>query len=254
MKKLFILLLAICLAALPALAAPAPVVSDAAGVLDTGLVDGIQTLNKETEQKLDIRLRILTRHFLGGAQASAFAEETRQLSENPDQTILLVMVIGEERYALSMGKAPEELLGRDAVNNLLASAFRVPYLARDYDGALKAFMAGLVTRMQSASGETLDTTGLFAQARPEPQPLPKQDPLDSFFREWDKSADDARRYEEETGDPGRGGLSVWQIALIGFILYKLFGTSRRTGKRRGCGPLGWIFGAWGISKFFGFRK
>lgn len=252
MKKLLTLLLAVFLAVAPALASDLPAVSDTAGVLDPGLISGIQALSRETQRALDIRLRVITRDFLGGAQAPAFAEETRLISDDPEQTILLVMVIGEERYALSMGSVPQALLGQDAVNNLLASTFRGPYLNRDYDSALKSMMGGLVARMQNASGKRLDSSGLFTSAQPEPTQA--IDPMDSFFRQRERSADNARRYEEDAQDAGRSRLSLWQIALIGFILYKLFGKNRTTGKKRGCGPLGWIFGTWGVSKFFGWRK
>ena len=259
MKKTLILLLALLLVAAPALAASSSVVNDAAGVLDPGLISGIQKLNEETQRKLDIRLQVITRHFLGGAQAASFAEETRQnQSESPENTILLVMVIGEERYAISMGEVPQALLGLDAVNNLLASTFRAPYLNRDYDGALRALISGLVVRMESASGQRLSSKELFDSTPSDPSMVPDPtrapNPLDSFFREWERSSDNAKQYEQNTRDRGRSRLSLWQIALIGFILFKLFGRDRTTGRKRGCGPLGWIFGTWGISKFFGWRK
>ena len=80
---------------------------------------------------------------------------------------------------------------------------------------------------------------------------------DGFFREREHEIDRAYRYYEEdtrVAKKADNNLSLWQIALIGFVLYKIFGRDSRTGKKRGCGPLGWIFGTWGFSKFFGWRK
>lgn len=256
MKKTLSLLLAALLLAAPfaALAEDDPAVSDTAGVLDDALAADIQSLDRQISSHLNLRLRVITKHFLGGAQASAFAEEARQSSGDPDNTILLVMVIGEERYAASIGESARKAISPDTMNNLLASAFRQPFLNRDYNGALSALTAQVAGQLQKASPEAFDT-GAF---KPEATKAPAftRSPLDGFFREPDRDLDNARRYQEEVEDvqEGRGGLSMWQIALIGFILFKLFGGNRRTGKKSGCGPLGWILGAWGISKFFGFRK
>jgi|LSQX01.2.fsa_nt_gb uncharacterized membrane protein YgcG len=231
-----------------------PVVSDTANVLDASLIEGIADINRQTERELAISYRVITKHFLGGAQAISYARETRESYANPDQIILLVMVIGEERYAVSIGSAAQALISQDAMDSLLASAFRLLFLNRDYSGALAAFTAQLAGQMQNASGKVIDASMLYAGAALVPSP--SADPLDGFFREPAQSMDHARRYQEETEEAQRGdrGLSIWQIALIGFVLFKIFGRNRRTGQKRGCGPLGWIFGTWGISKFFGWRK
>lgn len=255
-KKFWIFLLAAFLLAGTAWAQSAPslVVSDTANVLDASLIEGITNINRQAERELNISYRVITKHFLGGAQATSYARETRESYPNADQVILLVMVIGEERYAASLGSAAQALISQDAVDNLLASAFRLPFLNRDYSGALAAFTSQLAGQMQNSSGKAIDTSGLYAGTAL--TPTAAVDPLDGFFREPAQSMDHARRYQEETEEAQRGdrGLSIWQIALIGFVLYRIFGRNRRTGLKRGCGPLGWIFGTWGVSKFFGWRK
>lgn len=254
-RLLALLLAAFLLAGIfSAQAASALVVSDAANVLDPSLIEGIVDLNRQTEDKLDLSLKVITKHFLGGAQAASFARESLESYPDPDQIILLVMVIGEERYAVSLGREAQALISQDTVDNLLASAFRAPFLDRDYSGALAAFMAQLAGQLQRASGQTLRTKSLYSSAALSPAVTPN--PIEGFFRQPAQSLDNAQRYQAETEEAQRGdkGLSLWQIALIGFILFRLFGRDRRTGRKRGCGPLGWIFGTWGVSKFFGWRK
>ena len=49
------------------------------------------------------------------------------------------------------------------------------------------------------------------------------------------------------------GLSWGSIIVIGLVLSMVFG-KKDTRRGCGCGPLGWIFGVFGLSKFFGWRK
>ncbi len=256
MKKFLSLLVAALLlaGAVAALAEDQLVVHDTAGVLDSAITQRVIELNEETKSSLGIQLRVITKHFLGGSQAAAYANEARMAYEDADDIILLVMVIGEERYAISIGPEAALLISQESASNILASAFRQPFLNRDYQGALDAFLSQLAGQMQISSGKAFDRVDPASSVIK--LPTITKDPLDGFFRERELDIDKARRYEEDIRDAkdGRNRLSMWQIILIGFILYKIFGRNRHTGKKRGCGPLGWIFGTWGLSKFFGFRK
>lgn len=256
MKRIFSLLVAglFMVAAFSVWAEASPVVNDSAGILDGTSVERVASLDRQLQEALDVRLRVITKHFLGGAQAAAYAQEAREGYPEADKLILLAMIVGEERYAVSIGQSAQALISQDTASNILASAFRQPYLNRDYDLALDGFLRQLTSQLENASGKTIG--GAAANEDVIRLPSTTSDPLDGFFRERERAIDNARRYEEESQDAqkGRSGLSLWQIALIGFVLYKIFGKNPRSGRKRGCGPLGWIFGTWGLSKFFGFRK
>lgn len=256
MKKGIVLIVTAFLLALSlfALAEDLPVVNDAASVLDTTTIQDIQQLNQQMEKALDVSLRVETKDFLGGEQPAQYARALREGSDKADKTILLVMVIGEERYAVSIGSAAQAMLRQDAAENQLASSFRQAFLNREYSGAVNSVLTQWAAHMQKSSGNSFDA-GRYET--PVVKPTSRiTNPLDSFFREWDKSEQSARQYQEEAHDAKeyKGGPSFWQIVIIGFVLYKIFGRNKYTDKRRGCGPLGWIFGTWGLSKFFGFRK
>lgn len=257
-------LLLVVLVQTPAQGADA-VVHDTAGVLDAGVIADVTRLSGETQAKANVSLRIITKHFLGGAEPLAYAQDQLKGYPDSEQVLLLVMVIGEERYAAAIGEKARDVLGAEAVDSLLANSFRQPFLQRDYSRALADFAVRAAGQLQSVTGSRIGTDGLFTgyvdkAVRPAPttslvSPTWVEDLLNSAFREPDTNKSNAERYETQAKaakEEDRGGLSLFQIALIGFVLYKIFG--RRKDGRRGCGPLGWIFGTWGASKFFGWRR
>lgn len=175
------------------------------------------------------------------------------------------MVIGEERYALALGSKAATMVDANRAEKLLNDVFREPFLkARDYDRALAAFLVGLAMRLETDNNITLhldpvllSMAGMSEEvlAKATAAPAEESSWLDSIFGNAFEMEDHARRYEAdvyEAARPERGRLSLFQIALIGFILYKIFGKKRKG--RGGCGPLSWIFGTWGLAKFFGWRK
>lgn len=240
------------------------VVLDTAGVLDANVITDLTRLSGEIRNKTDVSLRVITKHFLGGAEPLTYAQEQLRGYQDSEKVLLLVMVIGEERYAVAMGEKARDVLSAEAVENILATAFRQPFLKRDYSRALADFSVRAAGQLQSASGSRISTDGLFAaytSQAPSPVGTPvistnwTQDLIESIFSEPAANKNNAERYAAQAKaakEEDRGGLSLFQVALIGFVLYKIFG-KRRDG-RRGCGPLGWIFGTWGVSKFFGWRR
>jgi uncharacterized membrane protein YgcG len=272
MKRIWLSCLVVLLALLLLLQGAAQsaelVVYDTAGVLDADVIADLTRLNGETREKANVSLRVITKHFLGGDQPLAYAQDQLRGYQDSEEVLLLVMVIGEERYAVAMGEKAQEILGAEAVDTLLANSFRQPFLNRDYSRALADFSIRVARQLQSATGSRISTEGLFmayVNQTPGPVRTPAPTPvnsstlvenlLDSFFSKPDTNKSNAKLYEAQAKaakQEDRGGLSFFQIALIGFVLYKIFG-GRKDG-RKGCGPLGWIFGTWGVSKFFGWRR
>lgn len=268
----------LCAAALLFMAAPGlaagEAVDDLAEVISPRLAEGINWYSAQMEEFLSVPVRVITRHFLGGKNIRAFADETLA-TLGDERLLLLVMAIGEERYEVAIGSGTRELLSPEKAESLLSAYFREPFLTeRNYDKAVAAFLLETGAYLQSRAGVSLPESADLeayagrAAARTLPpeatpgEPADNEVPgdhtswLDGILEDAQRSRDSAEQYAEDVQDAQRGGsrgLSLFQIALIGFVLYKIFG-KKRDGRKSGCGPLGWIFGTWGVSRIFRFRK
>jgi|LSQX01.2.fsa_nt_gb hypothetical protein len=242
-------------------------VDDLAEVLHPDLVKEISDFSGLLKQTYNMPVYIITKDFLGGKDVYAFARDTlaNQAASGRPEVLVLALIIGEERYAAAMAESQQDALSLDKVEGILNDTFRTPYLKdRDYNRALAAFLLELADTLEARTGRSLPPQNLlrgFAGLTPVslPSATAKPNPgtswLDSIFEDSQRAEETATRYEEDAqaARENKGkGISLFQIALIGFILYKIFGKKRNG--RKGCGPLGWIFGTWGLSRFFGWRK
>lgn len=258
-----ILLIALLLPLLSSAQRVSPV-QDSAAVLSTETLDDLRTLSQRSRKETDITLALETRHFLGGADVNSYARRLLAELEDPDDSLLMLMVIGEESYALAAGSKAARLLSAEARETLLSTAFRAPFLSRDYDKAAAELFTGLARRLASASDQTVKSDDLFGRqdvATPAPTAAPQARPT---YKVIDLTGPNSilgdrvqpprspvPQYDQERENKG---MSIGSIVLIGLVLSMLFG--KKDGRRRGCGcgPLGWIFGVFGFSKLFGWRK
>ena len=244
MRKIaaLILALALCLTLVSAADAateypprPSGSVSDLAGVLGEQTIQDLETLNDRLSDGGSGKLFVLTRHFLGGANVQQYADKVFEVWSLDDNDALLLMVIGEESYALSLGSAAKKAIPGDIQTSLLASHFRSAYLNRGYDEAL----ADLAVNLAKAFGGTPYTSGLFGQAaiQSTPQPQSSSDWWYGMFARDDydaRESDDeiywedwqTQRYYEETS-------INWRSVIIwGLVIYFLFFRRRRRRGRR----------------------
>lgn len=248
-----------------------PAIFDQAAVLDPALVVQADELAQLLRQHTGYSYLVLTKHFLGGQDVHLYARQMLEqtVGEQMDNTLLLVMVIGEDSYAAALGENLQHKLGQDLVYSLLSSHFDRAYVQdRAYDQALASFLLSLSERFQGSDKHRLPANTLlqsFAQTRAisREEPASTKQPelsldsiLESVFPDYSRREEDAQFYQEDALEAGRDdegrGLSLFQIAIIGFLLYKFFG--KKKPGRQGCGPLAWIFGTWGVSKFFRWRR
>jgi len=246
MKKFAALLLAIllCLSlAVPALAAteypprPSGTVADLAGVLGDQAIKDLETLSERMEAASGGQLFVLTRHFLGGADAQQYADKVFEVWDLNVQDALLLMVIGEESFALSLGQSARTALPKETQTSLLG-AFRTAYLNRNYDQALADLALSLGQAMAKSSGTTLDASGLFGVAaiQSTPQPQTASDwwygmfAQDDYDARWDHDEtywndwQDEWRYEETSIN--------WRSVIIwALVIYFLFFRRKRKNKR-----------------------
>ncbi len=264
------LLAAVCAAAFsPAREARAQAAQDSAAVLSETAERDLAELSSRLDKAAGVGLALVTKHFLGGAEAFEQAQKLLSQREGADGTLLVLMVIGEEKYAWAAGSAVQALLDAETVQTLLSRHFRGPYRDRDYDRAVGAFFSAAAAEIGNANGTPVETGGLFGVAAVTPSPAPTAAPsagtLKIFDPDWlneflvKPGAGQTAARDGESGSEGseeETGMSIGSVIVLGLVLYFLFGRKgrRAVGSGCGCGPLGWIFGAFGLTKLFRLRK
>ncbi len=256
---LLVTLLLVILLVMPAHGQKETLLRDSTAVLSAQTVEALRELNQELQDKTGYRLAVDLRHFLGGIEADAYARQLLEQEETPSKTLLLLAVVGEERYAAAMGKDIQRALGEEAVNSLLSMRFRGPFQDRDYDGAVLTFAREAARQLALHAGTSLRAAPVEVQPTSAPTPAPTREytsiklpDLNSVLREPLRPTEDPAPGRERT-DREERGMSIGSIIVMGLVLSALFGGKK--GRRGcGCGPLGWILGVFGVSKMFGWRK
>ena len=203
------------------------IVSDWAGVIGGQTAQELDTLSARLSDKTGGRLYVAARHFLGGAEARAYAAGLFDAWALGEQDALLLLVIGEEAYALQLGDQARRLIPAEGQTALLGAYLRGPFQARDYDGALAAFAPAYAQALARAAGESVDVSGLFGAeeakaARPTAAPSASALWQSMFGQDVSDPSDwqEAQRQEER-----RTG---WRTLLIwGLVIYFLFLRRRR---------------------------
>lgn len=242
-----------------------PYVDDQAEVLPLQLTEDITAYSARMAQGPGVPFYLVTKHFLGGRNVQQYAQQALE-ALGDGRAVLLVVVIGEENYALAIGEQSRQLLSDERAESMLDRAFRQPFLVeRDYSKAIAAFLLDLSAYLQSRTEEGIREEGSLPvwagraqRATPQETAHPTSGPswLDGILEDRGRREVEAQEYAQDVQEAQEGsdrGLSLFQIALIGFILFKIFGRDK-TGRGKGCGPLGWIFGTWGVSKIFRWRR
>ena len=208
---------------------------DQASVLSEQISKELDTLNERTEKAFGGHIYVYACHFLGGMSVKEYANGLFDRWQLGDNDALLLMVIGEESYALASGQGVQKALSGENGDVLLGTYFRTKYLARSYNEALNTLLPEMASKMAAQLGADLDTSGLFGTSVVEPTKAPTtsfnwSDFVSSAFTdssETDKQNDGIDKEEKSTG------FSLKKVLLIAVILYFLFG--RRKPKRRGGG-------------------
>lgn len=258
----YILALVFALAAVPALALSSinsqRVVYDDASVLSESLEADIKALNEKAED-MDVRFAVVTRHFLGGADAQAYCD--RLHSEYPDNgdLVLLLLVIGEERYAVTAGEQVLKAVSLEQVNTLLSGKLRSTYLEeRDYDGAVGQFFLAMAEQVARAKNVTLRTSGLFGTEKQAAADEEKNTIFDNWNGQWwsgffaenvdessysENSTTEYEYYYEEDDE----GFSVGKMIFIVIVLMWIVRRRAKNGKS-GLGLMGWMVAKRGIDE------
>ncbi|MBQ6803319.1 MAG: TPM domain-containing protein [Clostridia bacterium] len=232
--RILLIALACCLFFLPAAAESQypqaqGAVTDLAGVLGVATADDTALLSQRLKDAVDGEIYVVTRHFLGGAEPLEYGQYLFDAWELGEMDCLLLMVIGEEEYALILGNEAGKRLPLESQMTLLANSFRVEYLNREYDEAVGKFLPALSGQLARAAGEKIDVSGLFGKMTAEitPRPSAWNDLWNGMFAQVEE--EEESNWEEEMAQEETK--TNWRTVIIwGLVIYFLF--IRKKKKRR----------------------
>jgi len=215
--------------------------TDAAAVLAHTTLEDLRKLDDRLDDADALRLKIVTVDFLDGSDADDYAETLFQRWKLDDDDMLLLLAVGEDKYALTAGKDVNRLLSASVQSKLLVTHFEDAFLQQEYDAAISAFAPALVTEINKVCGTSVSTSGLFGRA------------ATSLFDNWaSKLASGAEAVENAadsflTHEDKDTGFSLVKVVLTVLLLMVVFGSRK---KKHGIpfGKLLAVFGLWKLWK------
>lgn len=206
-------------------------VTDLAGVLAEQTEKDFAALSEELENQTGYRLYLVTRHFLGGKEVSAYGRELFDAWNLKSTDALLLMVIGEESYTLTCGDKVSRALPAEILTALMGDHFRPGYLQRDYDRAAGNTALALGDALARAEGEKLNTKGLFGSA-PAQKSNDWGQEISHFWQDLfgEEEEEEARREQEAQQEETKSNFRT--LLTWGLVIYFLFIRKRIKKKRR----------------------
>lgn len=193
--------------------------TDAAAVLSHTTLEDLRKLDSLLDKADAPRLRIATVDFLDGENIDHYADELFEHWSLDDDEILLLMAVGEDKYAFATGEDVPRLLPASTVSKLLTASFEEPFMNQQYDQAIAAFVPVLVREINKVCGESVSTDGLFGRTTL------------GLFDNWALSLHEKNDADDEgesilTREDDRTGFSLLKVALIVLVLLIVFGSFR----------------------------
>ena len=265
MKRFLSLLVAmlVLFACLPACAAPRYPerqggTTDAAAVLSQSTLRDLATYAQRLKDETDIDLFVVTVDFLDGETLSSYGEGLFTQWKLDDDSLLLLLAVGEDKFATFSGKDVTRRLSRQVQDKLLSTSLEGPFLRQAYDEAIANFIPALTQEINKAFDADVSVGGLFGQAGSES--LSVEEWADEWARRWD-AVHDEEPAPDSVGDrvtreDKSTGFSLGKVLLTVFLLMVIFGNFSdrrgRHGRRRGCGcaPFSSILAALGLWKLW----
>ncbi|MBQ7848439.1 MAG: TPM domain-containing protein [Clostridia bacterium] len=225
-KRIASLLLLLCLTlgcacAEPRYPARTGETTDTAAVLSHTTLEDLRTLDSRLDKADALRLRLATVDFLDGAHADDYAEALFERWLLDDDEILLLMAVGEDRYAFATGEDVDRLLASATITKLLAGSFEEPFMNQQYDQAVADFVPALVREINKVCGTSVNTNGLFGRSST------------GLFNNWASSLRQSSSGSETsllTREDDRTGFSMLKVVLIIAVLLIVFGRFRKSSK------------------------
>ena len=214
------------------------IVTDMAdGVLSEDAVKELKELAEKMEAAVDGRVYVLTRHFLGGASPQSYADQVFKAWSLKENDALILMVVGEEAYAVAMGDLAKNSMTKESVDMLMANHFRAAFLNREYSRAAVEAAQTLAQALVKAQGGT--ASALLGQEEMQ-QPQSIQDSWDTIWEKAKQSQENMyaqNDYQDESKDLNQiweqeEHKTNWRTIIIWIlVIYFLFFRKKRRGRR-----------------------
>ena len=263
--SLLVAMLVLC-ACLPACAAPRYPerqggTTDAAAVLSQPTLRDLSTYAQRLKDETDIDLFVVTVDFLDGETLSSYGEGLFAQWKLDDDSLMLLLAVGEDKFATFSGKDVTRRLSRQVQDKLLSTSLEGPFLRQAYDEAVASFIPALTQKINKSFDADISVAGLFGQA--EAETLSVEEWADEWARRWNSAHDGEDSAPDNMGsrvtrEDKRTGFSLGKVLLTVFLLMVIFGNFSdrrgRYGRRRGCGcgcaPFSSILAALGLWKLW----
>lgn len=247
MKRIFrvlplvclLLCLCVCAAAEPRYPHHGGETTDAAGVLAHTTLEDLRTLDSRLDKADALRLKIVTVDFLDGSDVDDYAAVLFERWKLDDDDLLLLLAVGEDKYAVKAGKDVDRLIAPAMQSKLLATHLEESFLQQEYDAAIAAFVPALVSEVNKVYGVSVRTDGLFGRA------------AQSMFGDWASKLQSGAEAVEQAADSfltredESTGFSLIKVVLTIVLLLIVFGSRRRKGF-----PFGKILAGIGLFKLW----
>ena len=262
--SLLVAMLVLC-ACLPACAAPRYPerqggTTDAAAVLSQPTLRDLSTYAQRLKDETDIDLFVVTVDFLDGETLSSYGEGLFAQWKLDDDSLLLLLAVGEDKFATFSGKDVTRRLSRQVQDKLLSTSLEGPFLRQAYDEAVASFIPALTQEINKSFDADISVAGLFGQA--EAETLSVEEWADEWARRWNSAHDGEDSAPDDMGsrvtrEDKSTGFSLGKVLLTGFLLMVIFGNHQgRRGRRGrngcgcGCAPFSSILAALGLWKLW----
>lgn len=216
--------LCVCAAAEPRYPDKSGETTDAAGVLSHTTLEDLRTLDNRLDNADALRLKVVTVDFLDAADADDYAAALFERWRLDDEDMLLLLAVGEDKYAVHAGEDVNRLISPGIQSKLLATCLEEPFLQQEYDAAIAAFVPALVSEINKAYGESISTNGLFGRSS------------SSMFADWASKLQSGAQTIEEAADSfltredESTGFSLAKVILTIALLMIAFGSRKKNRK------------------------
>lgn len=227
-------------------------VTDGAAVLTRETVEELTTYHKKLQKETDIRLHVATVDFLDGAAMDQYLQGLWQTWKLEDDDMLLLLAVGEDKFAIRAGEDIAPKLSDSLLKKLLSAHLEGPFLRRDYDGAIRALIPALNEEINKVFHADVALDGLFGTERTAEKNWSQwAEDLTGRMNERRSFATQPPKNKTVMDEDEDTGFSLGKVILTLFLLSVIFGNKAR--KRRmgcGCAPFSSILAALGLFKLW----
>ncbi|NLB91425.1 MAG: TPM domain-containing protein [Clostridiales bacterium] len=215
------------------------------------------------QEQAHIQLWVVTVHFLDGLGAYSYAQGLFTHWELGADDLLLLLVAGEDTFVSYAGEDVLPILSSQTQQHLLSSYLEPAFLRFSYDEALSSYLKGLTDHLNKQLLISLPGAWTAPVTTAAPNTLSaKEDLLWPSTREepFDQKAFEEKNANASSEPKKINAGQVFFIVLLALIFFgnkeqrKMATSAGCWGLGCGCSPLGWLFAALGISKFFSKNK